>query len=195
MVCERIPQEPRGIIPMALNDNRHRPRVGAGLEGCPATDAIYSPLRCKLIFPLFDNLQFFQPAQEQMGRGVGLFLVPRPLQGMQYLVALVDTGTRLLFTHERRSIFDIANDPPVDQPQFRREIEFYCHDRITTRGRKTFHAENGLTTIPLRDEASGLRPPDRRATLPPGAGRRRSFGTPSPCRICPRSAAGMKDGW
>src|SRR5262245_39640296 len=77
-----------------------------------------------------DDLQLFQPAQEEMGGGIGFLAAARTLKRMQNFVALIDAGARLVLADERRRIFDVANDAPVDEPELRSENEL-LHGRIT----------------------------------------------------------------
>jgi hypothetical protein len=58
---------------------------------------------------------------------MGLFSGPRELHLMQDFVALVDSRSCLLFAREARRVVEVADDPPILEMQFRREIKFNRH--------------------------------------------------------------------
>jgi hypothetical protein len=79
---------------------------------------------------LFKNFELLQPSQEGVRRRMGLFLTLRAFDSVQDFVALVDSGSNLLFASKTRSVRKIADDASILEMQLRREIEL---DRHTTK--------------------------------------------------------------
>src|SRR5947209_5551892 len=78
---------------------------------------------------LLDGLEFLDPANEHVGCRVGLLLSLRALDRVQHLVALVDSGTRLLLASKANGILKITDDPTVPEVQLRCEVELMYHAR------------------------------------------------------------------
>ena len=70
-------------------------------------------------------------------------LCPRPLERMQHLVAPIHPGAGLLFPRECDRILDVANDTPVHEVQFGREVELDRHARVTARQDRKFLENDG----------------------------------------------------
>jgi hypothetical protein len=62
---------------------------------------------------------------------MGLFVALRALHFVQNLVALIDPRSSLLLAGKGRSIVEVADDAPILEMQFRREIKLSCHDAET----------------------------------------------------------------
>jgi hypothetical protein len=76
---------------------------------------------------LFENLQFLQPSHEGMRRGVRLFFALRVLHLVQDFIALVDPRPGFLFARKARRVIEVADDPPILEMQFGREIKLDRH--------------------------------------------------------------------
>jgi hypothetical protein len=63
---------------------------------------------------------------------MGLFLTPGAFDSVQDFVALVDSGSNLLFASKTRSVRKIADDAPILEMQFRREIKLGRHNLETS---------------------------------------------------------------
>src|SRR6266550_4649783 len=77
-----------------------------------------------------------------MRRSVRFLSAPRPLKRVQHLVAPIHPRARLLLPRERNRILDVANDAPVHEVQFGREVELNRHAVVTAGRIKsswTFH--------------------------------------------------------
>jgi hypothetical protein len=79
---------------------------------------------------LFDHGEFFQPAQEQMRRGMGLFSILGPLHCVQHFVTLVDPWARLVLARKRYGVIEIPDDPAIDKPQLGGKIKLDRHSRL-----------------------------------------------------------------
>src|SRR5262249_44219614 len=76
---------------------------------------------------LFENLQFLQPSHKGMCRGVRPFSALRVLNPVQDFIALVDSGSSLLFARKAHRVVEVADDPTILEMQFRREIKLSRH--------------------------------------------------------------------
>jgi hypothetical protein len=82
-----------------------------------------------------------------MRRSVRFLSAPRPLKRVQHLVAPIHPRARLLLPRERNRILDVANDAPVHEVQFRREVELNRHAVVTADRIKsswTFHRKRAV---------------------------------------------------
>jgi len=82
--------------------------------------------RC-LSLSLFDDVKLLKPANEAMGCRMSLLFGLRAFDRVQDLVALIDSGTRLLLARKADSVSEIADDPAISQMQFRCENELRAH--------------------------------------------------------------------
>ncbi len=119
-----------------------RPRTApGGGPRLPGRKRLHRRQRRKCL-PLFDDLELLKPANEPMGCPVGLLHGPRALDRVQDLVALVDSGTRLLLAGKAGGVFEIADDPAISEVQFRCEEELRHHasrnDQLSQRFRRDF---------------------------------------------------------
>ena len=62
-----------------------------------------------------------------MRRSMGGFLIFSPFHLVQDLVSLVDPRANLLLPSKARRVFEIPDDAPILEMQFRREIELNQH--------------------------------------------------------------------
>src|SRR5262245_13214972 len=76
---------------------------------------------------LIDDLELFEPTQEEMRRSVRLLHAPRALEGVQHFVAPIHPGASLLLTRECHRILDVANDASVHEVELGREVELDRH--------------------------------------------------------------------
>ena len=68
-----------------------------------------------------------------MRRSVRFLSAPSSLKRVQDLVAPINPGAGLLLPRKHDGILDVANDPPVHEVKFRREVELDRH-AIRNRG-------------------------------------------------------------
>ena len=93
----------------------------------PARRPILKDDRRDRLARLIQNVELLHPSHEQMRRSMGGFLIFSPFHLVQDLVSLVDPRANLLLPSKARRVFEIPDDAPILEMQFRREIELNQH--------------------------------------------------------------------